>query len=140
MKPFTDYAVQGGGKYLWPTQTATRISSRFGSRDGRNHNGIDIAAPGGSQIIAVAAGTIVDKSYEGGGYGYYLKVQQNDGLTVIYAHMREPSFRSVNSTVKAGDTLGLVGSTGRSTGNHLHLEFRRGSTRIDPLQYYPNMQ
>lgn len=136
---FVDYAVKGGGKYLWPTQTATRISSYFGPRDGKNHYGLDIAAPGGSQIIAVAAGTVVKNSYDYGGYGYFIVIEQNDGIRTYYGHMRKASFLSVGAKVKAGDTVGIVGSTGRSTGNHLHLEFRSGTKRINPLNYYPNM-
>ena len=143
-KPFTRYAVDGGGSYMWPTPSATRISSPFGAvedvRNGRKHNGLDIAAPGGSQILAVAAGKVVTKGYEPEAFGYYVAIDQNDGIRTYYAHMREASFLSVGTKVKAGDILGMVGSTGHSTGNHLHLEMRKGSKRIDPLKYYPNMQ
>ncbi|MBQ4396467.1 MAG: SH3 domain-containing protein [Clostridia bacterium] len=140
VKIFSGYAIKGGGSYLWPTQTGKRISSPFGPRDGRNHYGIDIAVPGGSQIMAVAPGRVTRKAYEAGGFGYYVVIQQNDGISAYYGHMMAPSFLKVGATVKAGDTLGMVGSTGHSTGNHLHLEFRRGSTRINPINYYPNMR
>lgn len=140
VKPFTDYAVKGGGSYLWPVQSYSRISSLFGPRDGRNHYGVDIAAPGGAQIMAVAPGKVIRNSYDADGYGYFIVIQQNDGLCAYYAHMKAPSFLKVGATVKAGDTIGLVGTTGHSTGNHLHLEFRRNGTRINPLNYYPNMQ
>ena len=143
-QPFTQYAVDGGGSYVWPTPSATRISSRFGVvedvRNGRKHNGLDIAAPGGSQILAVAAGKVAKNNYEPDALGYYVAIDQNDGIRTYYAHMREPSFLSVGAKVKAGDVIGIVGSTGHSTGNHLHLEMRKGTKRIDPLQYYPNMQ
>ncbi|MBQ5545502.1 MAG: peptidoglycan DD-metalloendopeptidase family protein, partial [Clostridia bacterium] len=140
VKIFSGYAIKGGGSYLWPTQTGKRISSPFGPRDGRNHYGIDIAVPGGSQIIAVAPGRVTRKAYEAGGFGYYVVIQQNDGISAYYGHMMAPSFLKAGATVKAGDTIGMVGSTGHSTGNHLHLEFRRGSTRINPINYYPNMR
>lgn len=139
-KDFSDYAVKGGGAYLWPSQTYSRISSYFGPRDGSNHYGIDIAAPGGSQIMAVAAGKVIRNAYKANGFGYYVIVQQNDGICAYYGHMKTKSFLKVGATVKQGDTIGQVGSTGRSTGNHLHLEFRRGTTRINPLNYYPNIK
>lgn len=139
-KNFTDYAVKGGGAYLWPSQAYSRIRSYFGPRDGRNHYGIDIAAPGGSQIMAVASGKVIKNDYEANGFGYYVVIQQSDGICAYYGHMKTKSFLKVGASVKAGDTIGQVGSTGRSTGNHLHLEFRRGTTRINPLNYYPNMK
>lgn len=143
-KPFTRYAIDGGGTYVWPTPSATRISSPFGVvedvRNGRKHNGLDIAAPGGSQILAVAEGKVAKKNYEPNALGYYVAIDQKDGIRTYYAHMREASFLSVGTKVKAGDVIGVVGNTGHSTGNHLHLEMRKGSKRIDPLQYYPNMQ
>lgn len=143
-KPFTKYAVDGGGSYVWPTPSATRISSPFGVaedvRNGRKHNGLDIAAPGGSQILAVAAGKVIKKGYEPDAFGYYVAIEQYDGIRTYYAHMREASFLSVGTKVKAGDVIGIVGTTGHSTGNHLHLEMRKGSKRLDPLTYYPNMQ
>ena len=139
-KAFTDYTVKGGGAYLWPVQSYSRISSYFGPRDGKNHYGIDIAAPGGSQIMAVAAGKVIRKAYEADGYGNYIVIQQNDGICAYYGHMKTQSFLNLGATVKAGDTIGQVGTTGRSTGNHLHLEFIKGTTRINPLNYYPNMK
>jgi Membrane proteins related to metalloendopeptidases len=134
---FTQYAVKGGGKYIWPTQTATRISTYFGNTEGRVHNGIDIAAPGGSQIVAVASGTVVTNSYDPGGYGNLIVIEQSDGIRAYYGHMRKASFLEVGTKVKAGDTIGIVGTTGKSTGNHLHLEFRKGTQRIDPMKYFP---
>lgn len=140
VKPFSTYAVKGGGSYIWPVQAYSRISSYFGPRDCRNHCGIDIAAPGGSQIMAVSSGKVVKNTFEADGFGYYIVIQQDDGICTYYGHMKTPSFLKIGARVKAGDTIGQVGSTGRSTGNHLHLEFRRGTTRINPLNYYPNMK
>ncbi len=73
-------------------------------------------------------------------WAYYIAIDQNDGIRTYYAHMQEASFLAVGAKVKAGDVLGRVGSTGHSTGNHLHLEMRKGSKRVDPLSYYPHMQ
>lgn len=140
VKQFSSYAVKGGGSYLWPVQAYSRISSRFGPRDGRNHYGLDIAAPGGSQIMAVSSGKVIKNSFDADGFGYFVVVQQSDGICAYYAHMQAKSFVKVGASVKAGDTIGLVGTTGHSTGNHLHLEFRKGITRINPINYYPNMK
>ena len=134
---FKSYVLVGGGNYLWPTQTTSRMTTRFGVR---NHKGIDIAAPGGSQIIAVADGTVCNVSYNPKGFGHLIVIKQNDGIKAYYGHMKKETFLKKGDKVKAGDTIGIVGSTGKSTGNHLHLEFRKGDERIDPLTYYPNMK
>ena len=136
VKNFKSYAVDGGGSYIWPTQTATRLTTRFGVG---NHKGIDIAAPGGSQIIAVADGTVCNVTYNPDGFGHLIVIKQNDGIKAYYGHMMKETFLKKGDKVKAGDTIGVVGSTGKSTGNHLHLEFRKGDERIDPLTYYPNI-
>ena len=134
---FKSYAVNGGGKYIWPTQTATRITTYFGEK---NHKGLDIAAPGGSQILAVADGTVCNVTYNPKGFGHLIVIKQNDGIKAYYGHMKKETFLKKGDKVKEGDTIGIVGSTGKSTGNHLHLEFRKGDERIDPLTYYPNMK
>ncbi len=142
VKAFTSYPIKGGGSYIWPLQTSKKITSYFGETEDRNHThkGLDVAAAGGSQIIAAASGKVVNKAYEGNGFGHYIVIEQNDGVKAYYAHMKQASYLSIGDTVKAGQTIGMVGSTGRSTGNHLHLEFRKGSTKIDPLNYYPNIK
>lgn len=142
VKAFTSYPINGGGSYIWPTQTSKRITSYFGETEDRNHThqGLDIAAAGGSQIIAVSSGKVVTRAYEANGFGYYIVIEQNDGIRAYYAHMRQASYLSVGDTVKAGQTIGMVGTTGSSTGNHLHLEFRKGTTRINPLKYFPNIK
>ncbi len=139
VEKFNKYAVNGGGKYIWPTQTATRMTTRFGTHNGKTHNGIDIAAPGGSQIVAVSDGKVVKKSYNPKGFGHLIVIENNDGIRAYYAHMQKESFLEKGDKVKAGDTIGIVGTTGKSTGNHLHLEFRKGDKRVDPLDYFPNI-
>ena len=139
VEKFSGYAINGGGKYIWPTQTAKRITTYFGTHNGKTHYGIDIAAPGGSQIIAVADGKVSKISYNPDGFGHLIVIEQNDGIMAYYAHMQKASFLKKGDKVKAGDTIGIVGSTGKSTGNHLHLEFRKNGKRIDPLDYYPNI-
>ena len=136
---FKKYAVDGGGNYIWPTQTATRLTTRFGKHGSRTHGGIDIAAPGGSQIIAVSDGKVIKKSYNPKGLGHLIVIENNDGVRAYYAHMKKESFLKKGDKVKAGDTIGIVGSTGKSTGNHLHLEFHKGDKKVDPLPYFPNI-
>ena len=126
---------------MWPTQTTTWITSRFGVledvRNNRPHAGLDIGAPGGSQILSVADGKVVKVAYDPKKYGNYIVIEQKDGLRAWYGHMQEKSFLKPGTKVKAGDLLGMVGSTGHSTGNHLHLELRKGSQLLDPLLYFP---
>lgn len=140
VKSFSSYAIKGGGSYIWPLQTSKYITSYFGARNGSYHYGIDIAAAGGSQIIAAVGGKVVTNAYEANGFGYYVVIQQSDGIKAYYGHMKQASFLKVGDTVKAGDTVGMVGSTGRSTGNHLHLEFRKNGKKVNPLNYYPNIK
>lgn len=142
VKSFTSYPINGGGLYIWPLQMSKKITSYFGETEDRNHThqGIDIAAPGGSQIIAVASGTVVNKSFEAGGFGHYVVIEQSDGIRAYYAHMKQASYLAKGDKVQAGQSIGMVGSTGASTGNHLHLEFRKNSTRINPLKYFPNIK
>ena len=114
-----------------------RISSRFGPRvhpvtgERHNHAGVDFAAPAGTPVQAVAAGT-VRFAGERGGYGNLVIVAHPDGTESWYAHQRDLGVRA-GQRVEAGAVLGTVGSTGRSTGPHLHLEVRRGGAPIDPL-------
>ena len=87
----------------------------------------------------MADGKVYKKSYNPDGFGHLLIIEQNDGIRAYYAHMQKESFLSKGDNVKAGDTIGVVGTTGKSTGNHLHLEFRKGDKRIDPFDYYPDL-
>lgn len=105
------------------------VTSPFGWRWGRLHPGIDIGAAYGSPIRAVAAGTVV-ASYDPGGYGNVIHETLADGTVLVYAHMSRIA-RS-GGLVQAGDIIGYVGSTGHSTGPHLHLEVRLGDRPIDP--------
>lgn len=114
-----------------------RISSKFGYRihpirkTRRMHTGVDYAAPTGTPVKATADGTVV-RAGVAGGYGNMVEVQHSDGTTSRYAHLH--AFRtSVGQPVKQGQVIGLVGSTGMSTGPHLHFEIRRNGSPVDPL-------
>lgn len=125
---------------IWPIEGF--ITSRFGGRadpfTGRNeqHKGIDISARTGTPIYAPGKGTVIFSGVENG-YGNSVLVQHGGGITTRYAHM---SRRAVTEgqTVQRGDVLGYVGSTGRSSGPHLHYEVRLNGVNVDPLRYILN--
>lgn len=116
-----------------------RVSSGFGYRDhpstGRYavHGGVDIAADTGTPIGAFAAGTVGSVG-EDGDYGKYLCLTHPNGVTTFYAHCSELCVRQ-GEQVQAGQTVARVGSTGKSTGSHLHFEVRLDGVRLDPLHY-----
>ena len=112
------------------------ISSRFGSRGGSRstiHTGLDISAPTGTGIRPIAAGTVTYASYRGS-YGYLVIIDHGNGVESYYAHC-SALYVSVGQGVSADTTIAGVGSTGNSTGPHLHLEIRVNGTRVNP-QYY----
>ena len=128
------------GGYIWPVTTSKKISSTFGSRvnpvTGRSetHKGVDIAGVFySSNVIAAKAGTVIISQY-GSSYGNYVVVSHGTGNTTLYAHLSKRSVK-VGDVVKQGDVLGVTGSTGNSTGPHLHFEITEGGSRIDPLKY-----
>ena len=127
-------AVSSAG-LSWPT--AGRLSSGFGAPrpGGRKHAGIDLAAPTGTAIVAAAAGT-VSQAGSAGGYGIVVYVDHADGVQTRYAHMSRVTVRA-GQKVEAGGRLGDVGSTGDSTGPHLHFEVRRNGSPVDPLTVLP---
>lgn len=120
----------GSGKFLWPTNG--RITSSFASRGG-SHGAIDIGAPKGTPIAAADSGTVV---YAGWyyGYGYLVRIDHGNGYETYYGHCSAMFVKS-GDTVKRGQHIANVGSTGRSTGPHLHFEVRLGGIRQNPLKY-----
>jgi len=124
--------VSSGG-WTWPAQGP--MTSGFGQRWGRLHAGIDIGAPTGAPILAARDGVV---SYAGvmGGYGNIIVVDHGGGMTTRYAHQSRLG-ASVGQSVNAGDQVGYVGSTGNSTGPHLHFEVRINDQPQDPVGYLP---
>ncbi|MDR0293410.1 MAG: peptidoglycan DD-metalloendopeptidase family protein [Oscillospiraceae bacterium] len=126
-----------GGEYQWPVPGYTTISSPFGNRFHpiykvwKMHTGIDIPAPKGTKICAANAGEVIIKTYSSG-YGNYVAVDHGGGQVSLYAHMSSFANVKVGSMVKTGDVVGYVGSTGVSTGNHLHFEIRKNNVPVDP--------
>lgn len=131
--------------FLWPLAGNINVlSSLYGSRPdpltGRadNHTGIDIPAARGTPIYAAKSGVVITSVYGSGSswsYGNYVVVSHSDGTSTLYAHMSSRAV-SKGQTVKQGDVVGYVGTTGRSTGNHLHFEVRVNGSRVDPLNYF----
>jgi peptidoglycan DL-endopeptidase CwlO len=120
--------------FIWPTEGT--LTSGFGYRWGRMHEGIDIAAPEGTPIRASASGTVIlmQSEYESGGYGNYTCIDHGGGLATCYAH--QSSFAtSTGASVSQGDLIGYVGNTGHSYGAHLHFEVRINGAATDPLGY-----
>lgn len=113
------------------------ITSRYGSNDSvrdHTHSGLDIAAPGGTSIKAAASGTVTFSGNAGDGFGNYVIVSHGNGVTTVYAHCSE-LLVSAGQSVSQGEVIARVGSTGNSTGNHLHFEVRKNGITYDP-QYY----
>ena len=129
-----------GGKMTWPVPGYSRISSYFGTRPDpfgsptqEFHGGIDIPAPRGVNIVSAYDGQVA-WSYYSNSAGHWVGVDHGNGIYTVYMHM---SKRLVNEgdMVKKGDVLGLIGSTGRSTGNHLHFAVRKDGSYVDPLKW-----
>lgn len=119
-------------KMVWPT-TATRISSPYGRRGGGFHSGVDIDGDTGDPVYAAWTGKVIKAAYSGG-YGNCVDIQHADGTVTRYAHMSVIK-TSVGAIVERGQVIGEVGSTGRSTGDHLHFEVRKGKATFSPLDY-----
>lgn len=117
--------------YILPAQG--QLSSGYGWRWGRMHQGIDIAGPIGSPILAAAAGTVEFAGWTSGGYGNLIEIRHADGSLTRYAHLDRVGVQ-LGDRVTQGQVIGTMGSTGRSTGPHLHFEVHRvGQGAIDPI-------
>jgi murein DD-endopeptidase MepM/ murein hydrolase activator NlpD len=121
--------------FSWPA--AGKLTSRFGRRWGRMHKGIDIAGPVGTPINAAADGTVISAGWNSGGYGNLVEIKHSDGTTTRYGHNSRLSV-SVGQTVRQGQQLAEMGSTGHSTGSHLHFEIRpTGGSAVNPIALLP---
>ncbi len=132
----TDYSTLPTGSFGWPLEEIERpvLTSCTGLRGTvlgsgtENHGGDDIAAPKGTKILAAKAGKVITNQFMASGYGYYVIIDHGDGWYTLYGHMVRQSSLGVGTKVEAGQVIGYVGTTGRSTGYHLHFETRYGTT------------
>lgn len=140
--PDTDWVPIG--VLAWPLPQTFSISSPFGYREDpftgeiEYHNGTDIVAPNGTQILAAAAGTVTIANgidSWGGNYGYHIKIDHGNGLETLYAHCSAICV-TPGQQVQQGEVIGFVGSTGNSTGNHLHFEVWMSGERTDAMSFF----
>lgn len=127
------------GIYLACVPVTGRITSRFGANESvrdHTHKGIDIGAAGGTPIYAAAGGTITYSGWESG-YGYLVIIDHGNGVETYYGHCSK-LYVSKGQQVNAGDKIAAVGSTGNSTGNHLHFEIRLNGAQVNPQKYVYN--
>ena len=123
-----------GISLIKPIASGYTITSRFGQRSSGTHTGLDIAAPMGTNIHAAASGTVVTSGWSDYGYGYHVVISHGNGVYTLYGHCSR-LYATVGDVVNQGDTIAAVGSTGNSTGPHLHLEIRVNGQKLNP-QYY----
>ena len=134
-----DQPHYGGGAFVWPAPSYTRISDDYGYRTHpilgiqKFHSGVDMAAPSGSSILAAADGTVVAATYNAT-MGNYVMIDHGNGLYTIYMHA-SALYVSSGQSVSAGSTIAAVGSTGRSTGAHLHFSVRQNGNYVSPWNY-----
>ena len=128
---------------IWPTPAAARtVTSDFGvirSAGGggsRRHQGIDISAPKGWPVFATADGVVSRVDRDRRGYGRYVVLSHANGYSTLYAHLSKVSVKQ-GARVRAGETIGAIGRTGRATGYHLHYEVRRNGQPVNPRAYLP---
>ena len=142
VNPNTDWV--GISIFQWPLPQSYTITSWFGYREDpftgeiAYHSGTDIAAPGGTPILAAADGAVtIANAIDswGGGYGYHIKVKHNDTYETLYAHCSSICV-TAGQEVKQGEVIGYVGTTGNSTGNHLHFEVWQNGERTDALGFF----
>ena len=128
--------ITGSGKFIWPVPNYKYCSRWYSS----GHKGVDICAPAGTPIYATASGTVAKAGYNkagaGTGYGYSVVVNHGGGYTSVYAHCLSLAVHAGQS-VKQGQLIGYVGSTGRSSGNHCHFEIRLNGSYVPPQNVFP---
>ena len=133
--PDISYSTSG---YVWPVSGP--ITSPFGYRthpifgNQSFHSGVDIGASSGTSVAAAGSGTVISAGWNGG-YGNCVIIDMGNGVSSLYGHLSSV-YVSSGQTVSAGQSIGAVGSTGNSTGPHLHFEMRSYGTAVNPYNYY----
>lgn len=128
------------GDWQYPFKGGYTVTSAFGVNrgSGKTHKGVDLVGKSSKLIYPIFGGTVITKSYDGDGYGNYVVVNHGNGYWSLYAHMKKV-YVDKGQTVNTNTILGVEGSTGHSTGSHLHLEIRKGSNSssnvINPMTF-----
>ncbi len=139
INPNTSYV--GTGIFAWPLDGDYTITSPFGTRVDpisgivKTHGGTDIAAPTGTPLLAAADGVVVTASYQDNGYGFYVKIKHDNTYSTLYGHCSVLHV-TAGQTVKQGQMIAEVGSTGYSTGPHVHYEIIQNGVRVDAMWFY----
>lgn len=143
-RPYAEAQKSSADGFISPLGSGWRsmVTSEFGGRtdpltgEWAGHTGLDLGASKGTAIRSAKAGTVKTVVYGNTGYGYYLTIDHGNGMVTLYGHCSQILVRE-GQTVKAGETVAKVGSTGRSTGNHLHFEVRVNGAQKNPRNYLP---
>lgn len=126
---------KASGLFLWPTQGG-KITSPYGPRSGRMHEGIDIGNDLGRPIYASDGGVVTRIKSDPNGYGMYIVISHGNGFSSLYAHMYSSTIKvNVGDKVYKGQVIAKIGNNGRSTGPHLHFEIMKNGANVDPLKY-----
>jgi murein DD-endopeptidase MepM/ murein hydrolase activator NlpD len=129
-----DYRSLGTGRFMWPVPHFYKVSSQFGPRGRKHHDGIDIPAPRGTPVVAVDDGVVIYSDDGIRGYGNMIVIAHGDDLFTVYAHNRKNKVDK-GDRVERGQLIAEVGNTGRSTGPHLHFEIRVKNKVRNPAQF-----
>ncbi len=130
-KPFPTKGATG--TYVYPVK-GYKLSSPYGRRWGSFHHGVDMAVAYGTEIVAADGGTVIFAGWKSSTYGYFVEIDHGDGVTTRYAHASKVTAKK-GQKIQQGEKIAEVGSTGRSTGNHVHFEIRFDGTTANPMNY-----
>lgn len=133
-KAFDPNNLLKSGEFLWPVPSSNRMSSGFGPRWNRKHEGVDIPGRVGAHIVAAADGVVVYQGDEIGGYGNITVIAHKNGYFSVYAHAKV-NFTTQGQRVYRGQVIAQIGMTGRTYGPHLHFEVRKNGQAIDPTDF-----
>ncbi len=129
-----DYAHLGTGRFSWPVPHFYKVSSHFGPRGRKHHDGIDVPAPKGTPIVAVDTGVVIYSDDGIRGYGNMIVLAHGDDIFTVYAHNKSNKVDK-GDRVDKGQVIAHIGNTGRSTGPHLHFEIRVKNKVRNPAQF-----
>jgi murein DD-endopeptidase MepM/ murein hydrolase activator NlpD len=129
-----DYSTLGKGRFTWPVPQFYKVSSHYGPRGRRHHDGIDIPAPKGTPIVAVDKGVVIYSNNGIRGYGNMIVIAHSDEIFTVYAHNKKNKVDK-GDKVRKGQQIAEVGNTGRSTGPHLHFEIRVKNKAKNPSRF-----